>query len=77
MNGNERPLFPDALQGRVSNDDQDVDEAEGGSAPPGNRLERLIGDRMGEHGILVNDLHRICFVWTDAGHDEIAIADYH
>jgi proteic killer suppression protein len=33
--------------------------------PPGNRLERLRGDREGQHSIRINDRYRICFVWRD------------
>ncbi len=47
------------------------------SAPPGNRLEQLSGDRNGQHSIRVNDKYRICFVWTQSGPDEVEIADYH
>ncbi|WP_289790224.1 type II toxin-antitoxin system RelE/ParE family toxin [Chlorogloeopsis sp. ULAP01] len=32
--------------------------------PPGNRLEMLVGDRIGQY-IRINDQWRICFVWTD------------
>ncbi|TFD66963.1 type II toxin-antitoxin system RelE/ParE family toxin [Cryobacterium sp. Hb1] len=45
--------------------------------PPGNRLERLKGDRAGQHSIRINDQWRICFVWTDAGPEEVEIIDYH
>ena len=45
--------------------------------PPGNRLERLIGDRSGEHSIRINNQYRICFVWTDAGPAVVEITDYH
>lgn len=45
--------------------------------PPGNRLERLTGDRRRQHSIRVNDRYRICFIWTDAGPAEVEIADYH
>ena len=41
------------------------------AAPLGNRLERLAGDRRGQHSIRINDQYRICFVWTDAGPDEV------
>ena len=34
---------------------------------PGNRLEKLRGDRLGQHSIRINDQYRICFVWR--GHD--------
>ena len=45
--------------------------------PAGNRLERLSGDRRRQHSIRVNDQYRICFVWTDAGPNEVEITDYH
>lgn len=43
--------------------------------PPGNRLEALKGDRAGQHSIRINDQWRICFVWTDAGPEEVEIVD--
>jgi toxin HigB-1 len=45
--------------------------------PPGNRLEKLRGDRQGQYGIRLNDQYRICFVWR--GHDayEVEVTDYH
>ncbi|MDN5548631.1 MAG: type II toxin-antitoxin system RelE/ParE family toxin [Rhodococcus sp. (in: high G+C Gram-positive bacteria)] len=45
--------------------------------PPGNRLEAPKGDRVGQHSIRINDQWRICFVWTDAGPEEVQIVDYH
>jgi proteic killer suppression protein len=45
--------------------------------PPGNRLEALFGDRSGQHSIRVNDRWRICFVWTDAGAEQVEFVDYH
>lgn len=45
--------------------------------PPGNRLEPLNGDRVGQHSIRINDQWRICFLWTDAGPEEVEIVDYH
>ena len=47
------------------------------AAPPGNRLEKLRGDRAGQHSIRINDQFRICFLWTNAGPDEVEIVDYH
>jgi toxin HigB-1 len=45
--------------------------------PPGNRLEALKGDRVGQHSIRINDQYRICFCWkTDGAHD-VEIVDYH
>jgi toxin HigB-1 len=45
--------------------------------PPGNRLEQLSGDRLGQWSIRINDQYRVCFVWTDTGPDEVEIVDYH
>ncbi len=45
--------------------------------PPGNRLERLKGNRRGQHSIRINDQWRLCFVWRDGDAHEVEIADYH
>ena len=45
--------------------------------PPGNRLERLKGDRADTYSIRVNDQWRICFRWTTAGPEDVEIVDYH
>lgn len=45
--------------------------------PPGNRLEALKGDRVGQHSIRTNQQWRICFVWTPAGPQDVEIVDYH
>ena len=45
--------------------------------PPGNRLEKLTGDRAGQYGIRVNQQWRICFLWSDAGPEDVEIVDYH
>ena len=45
--------------------------------PPGNHLEALSGNREGQHSIRVNDQYRICFIWTNAGAENVEIADYH
>ncbi|HAA94734.1 MAG: type II toxin-antitoxin system RelE/ParE family toxin [SAR202 cluster bacterium] len=46
-------------------------------APPGNRLERLSGDRAGQYSIRINDQCRICFNWSDGNADDVEITDYH
>jgi proteic killer suppression protein len=47
------------------------------NVPPGNRLERLKGNRAGQYSIRINDQYRVCFLW-EAGHaDEVEITDYH
>ena len=45
--------------------------------PPGNRLERLRGDRQGQHSIRINDQWRICFRWRGGDAYEVEIVDYH
>jgi proteic killer suppression protein len=47
------------------------------SAPPGNRLERLSGDRAGQYSIRVNEQWRICFRWRDNHAFDVEICDYH
>ena len=44
--------------------------------PPGNRLERLVGDRRGQHSIRVNAQWRLCFVWRDGGAEGVELVDY-
>jgi toxin HigB-1 len=44
--------------------------------PPGNRLEALRGDRLGQYSIRINDRWRICFVWKQGDVDEVEIVDY-
>ena len=46
-------------------------------APPGNRLEKLKGDRAGQHSIRINDQWRICFKWSDNKAQNVDIVDYH
>jgi|SRR5215213_9938586 toxin HigB-1 len=46
-------------------------------SPPGNRLERLRGDRAGQYSIRINDQWRISFTWTPAGAADVEISDYH
>jgi proteic killer suppression protein len=45
--------------------------------PPGNRLEKLKGDRAGQFSIRINDQYRICFVWREQDAYEVEITDYH
>lgn len=46
-------------------------------AIPGNRLEKLKGDRKAQHSIRINDQWRVCFVWKDGNAHDVEIADYH
>lgn len=47
------------------------------NAPPGNRPEKLAGDRRGQHSIRVNDRWRVCFRWADGDAHDVEIVDYH
>ena len=45
--------------------------------PPGNRLEKLRGDRAGQRSIRVNDQWRICFRWAAGEAHAVELVDYH
>ena len=45
--------------------------------PPSNRLEKLKGDRQGQHSLRINDQWRICFVWKGGDAHDVEIVDYH
>ncbi len=44
---------------------------------PGNRLEKLGGDRKGQYSIRINDQWRICFIWNEGAAYDVEITDYH
>jgi proteic killer suppression protein len=57
-----------------------LDAAEGLTdlaVPPGNKLEKLKGNRVGQYSIRVNDQFRICFNWTANGPNDVELVDYH
>ena len=45
--------------------------------PPGNRLDKLSGDRVGQYSIRINDQYRVCFVFRNGNAFQIEIVDYH
>ena len=45
--------------------------------PPGNRLEKLSGDRAGQYSIRISDRWRVCFEWIEGDAYEVEIVDYH
>jgi toxin HigB-1 len=57
------------LEGALELDDLKV--------PPGNHLEKLRGDRLGQYSIRINDQYRICFVWRAHDAYDVEITDYH
>ena len=46
-------------------------------SPPGNRLEALKGDRVGQYSIRINNQFRLCFKWSEGGASDVEIVDYH
>lgn len=56
---------------------QSVSSVEELLEPPGNRLEKLKGNRTGQWSLRINDQYRICFRWRDGDAFEVEIVDYH
>jgi toxin HigB-1 len=44
---------------------------------PGNRLEKLKGNRSGQYSLRINDQWRICFAWRAGDAFNVEIVDYH
>ena len=55
----------------------DAEDIQDLRAPPGNRLEKLSGDRSGQYSIRINNQWRICFKWKENAAQEVEIVDYH
>ena len=47
------------------------------STPPGNRLEALGGDRIGQYSIRITKQWRLCFMWHNGNAYQVEIVDYH
>ena len=45
--------------------------------PPGNRLEKLKANRVGQYSIRINNQWGICFVWKEGDAYGVEIVDYH
>ncbi len=45
--------------------------------PPGNKLEKLSGNRRGQYSIRINERYRICFTWSEGSPEDVEIVDYH
>jgi proteic killer suppression protein len=45
--------------------------------PPGNRLEKLKGDREGQYSVRISDRWRVCFRWLKGDAYDVEIVDYH
>ena len=46
-------------------------------APASSRLEKLGGDRAGQHSVRINNQYRICFTWNQGEAQRVEIVDYH
>jgi toxin HigB-1 len=46
-------------------------------SPPGNRLEKLSGDREGQYSLRINGKWRLCFTWDNGGAENVEVVDYH
>jgi len=44
--------------------------------PPGNRLEKLSGDRKGQYSMRINEQYPICFSWKNGNAYRVEIVDY-
>jgi toxin HigB-1 len=44
---------------------------------PGNRLEKLKGNRAGQYSIRINEQWRICFLWDAGDVHVVEIVEYH
>lgn len=55
----------------------EVEDLQDIRAVPGNRLEKLKGNRAGQHSIRINDQWRICFEWIGSKVQNVEIVDYH
>jgi toxin HigB-1 len=74
-----RQLLPQELWGNANRklDMLNAGKLEDLRFPPGNCLEKLSGDRKGQHSVRINDQYRVCFRWTENGPEEVEITDYH
>ena len=59
---------------RIINNSQDLNDLR---IPPGNRLEKLIGDLDGYWSIRINNQWRIIFEWIGSDAYKVKIVDYH
>ena len=72
--------FPPALRANARPKLQMLDDAETLevlAALPGNRFEKLKGDRKGHYSIRINDQWRVVFRWQDGNALNVSIEDYH
>jgi toxin HigB-1 len=79
-NGLKSRVFPGDIQDRALRKLRQLDAAQTLNDlknPPGNRLEPLQGNRIGQMSIRINNQWRICFIWYEAEARAVEIVDYH
>ncbi len=79
-NGTQSYRFQANIQNRALRKLRQLDAAnslEDLKVPPGNKLEPLKGDRLGQMSIRINAQWRICFVWEQGNVQNVEIVDYH
>lgn len=79
-NGHKSRSFPGSIQNRCLRKLRLLDTAVDLNDlrnPPGNRLEKLVGERAGQMSLRINDQWRLCFAWKSGEAHNVEIIDYH
>lgn len=79
-NGQSTRVFPSHIQDRILRKLRQIDSSsslEDLKNPPGNHLEILKKDRLGQFSIRINDQWRICFRFINGDAFDVAVVDYH
>ncbi len=79
-NGRRSRAFPENIQNRALRKLRQLDAVQNLEDlinPPGNRLEALKGDRIGQYSIRINQQWRLCFIWDNGEARDVEIIDYH
>lgn len=80
FNGIEEQSFPPSILKRARSRLDRINSAaqlDDLRIPPGNRLERLRGDREGQHSIRVSRGWRICFRWQDGDAFDVSLNNHY
>jgi toxin HigB-1 len=79
-NGHRSSNLPDNIQNKALRKLRQLDAAQTLADlrnPPGNKLEKLKGDRKEQHSIRIDRQWRICFIWNNGKANDVEIVDYH
>jgi proteic killer suppression protein len=80
LNGERSNRYPADIQNTVHRKLVDLDVSvalQDLRTPPGNRLEKLTGNREGQYSIRVNDKWRLCVDWDIDHPENVELIDYH